>query len=138
MEFVPLTEEHPEAHFMITQTNDKLERSLSFKNYKGFKHVENISHYKIGKELGHGSFGSVYYAKNKDTKVPVAIKIIKKSKLAENEVYIELLRNELFVLEKTDHPHITRVFEILEDKRNFYVVMEFLSGGNLMDKIISI
>jgi serine/threonine protein kinase len=45
------------------------------------------------------------------------------------------MRNELFVLEKTDHPHITQVFELLEDKKHFYVVMELLSGGNLLQKI---
>jgi len=67
----------------------------------------------------------------------VAIKIIKKKKISEAEVYMELLQNELLVLEKTDHPHITRVFEIMEDKRNYYVVMEFLTGGNLLDKVIS-
>jgi len=48
---------------------------------------------------------------------------------------MDLMRNELSVLEKTDHPHITRVFEILEDDRNFYVVMEFLKGGDLMGKV---
>ena len=45
------------------------------------------------------------------------------------------MRNELFVLEKTDHPHITQVYELLEDNKHFYVVMELLSGGNLLQKI---
>ena len=48
---------------------------------------------------------------------------------------MELLRNELLVLEETDHPHITRVFELMEDNKNFYVVMELLPEGNLLDKI---
>jgi len=47
-----------------------------------------------------------------------------------------LLQNELLVLEKTDHPNITRVFEILEDKTSYWVVMELIEGGNLLDKII--
>ena len=42
----------------------------------------------------------------------------------------------MFVLEKTTHPHITKIYEILEDESNFYVVMELLSGGSLLDKII--
>ena len=67
--------------------------------------------------------------------MPVAIKILRKKKLKENPVYLELLRNELFVLEKTDHPNITRVFEILEDKTRFFVVMELLSGGDLLNRI---
>ena len=48
------------------------------------------------------------------------------------------MRNELEVLEKTDHPHITRVFELLEDQFNFYVVMEFLEGGDLLEKVMKI
>jgi serine/threonine protein kinase len=69
------------------------------------------------------------------TKIPGAIKVIKKSKLNENEVYMDLMRNELTVLERCDHPHITRVFELMEDTKHFYVVMEFLSGGDLMGQV---
>ena len=50
---------------------------------------------------------------------------------------MDLMRNELHVLEKTDHPNITRVFELLEDKKNFYVVMEYMPDGNLLDKVVS-
>ncbi len=46
--------------------------------------------------------------------------------------------DELSVLQKTDHPNVTRVFEILEDNKNFYVVMELMTGGDLMGKVVSI
>jgi len=69
----------------------------------------------MGKELGAGSFGTVNLAKHRSTERKVAIKVVKKRKLEENEVYMDLMRNELEVLEKTDHPNITRVFELLED-----------------------
>ena len=39
------------------------------------------------------------------------------------------------VLEETVHPYITRVFELIEDSRNFYIVMEHVNGGNLYEKI---
>jgi len=67
--------------------------------------------------------------------VPCAIKIIKKSSLRVATVYQELNKNELQILEKTNHPHITRVFELMEDNRNYYVIMELISGGNLFDRI---
>ncbi len=51
---------------------------------------------------------------------------------------MELLRNELYVLEKTDHPNVVRVFEILETNNKFFVVMEFLSEGDLMGKVTKI
>lgn len=67
----------------------------------------------------------------------VAIKIIKKQQLEEADVYQELMRNELQVLEAVDHPNITRVFELMEDDKNFYVVMEYCSGGNLLERILA-
>ena len=50
-------------------------------------------------------------------------------------VYQELNKNELNVLEETVHPHITRVFELMEDSRCYYIIMELVSGGNLFDMI---
>lgn len=48
------------------------------------------------------------------------------------------MKNELQVLELVDHPNITRVFELMEDSKNYFIVMEFCSGGNLLDKVIEI
>ena len=56
--------------------------------------------------------------------------------LSQAEIYETLMKQELEVLEKTDHPHITRVFELLEDKRQYYVIMELMPGGNLLEKVI--
>ena len=55
---------------------------MSFKDYKGLKHVENIKErYKIGAILGEGTFGQVRVAEHRQTKVKSAIKIIRKDKL---------------------------------------------------------
>ena len=40
------------------------------------------------------------------------------------------------MLQKTDHPHIVRVFELLEDESKFYIVTELVTGGELYDHII--
>lgn len=53
-------------------------------------------------------------------------------------MYWELMKNELKVLEEADHPNITRVFELMEDSQSFFVVMEFCSGGNLLDRVIKL
>lgn len=52
-----------------------------------------------------------------------------------HEIYEELNINEFEILEQTQHPHITRIFELLEDERCFYIVAELMSGGNLLEKI---
>ena len=45
------------------------------------------------------------------------------------------MKEELEVLEITEDPHITRIYQLLEDERNIYIVMELVSGGNLLDQV---
>ena len=49
---------------------------------------------------------------------------------------MDLMEQELEVLQNTDHPHIVRVMELLEDEAKFYIVSELVSGGELYDYII--
>ena len=74
---------------------------------------------------------------HRSTKTPCAIKIVRKSSLMVRELYQELNKNELEVLEMTQHPNITRIFELLEDRNNYYIVMEVVTGGNLGEIIKS-
>jgi serine/threonine protein kinase len=46
------------------------------------------------------------------------------------------MKEELDVLQKVNHVHIMRVIQILEDDQNYYVVTEFLRGGELFDRIL--
>ena len=65
--------------------------------------------------------------------MPVAIKIIKKSKLKEDETWEELMKSELEALEQLDHPHIVRVLDLCEDTDHIYIVSELLKQGNLLE-----
>ena len=63
-----------------------------------------------------------------------AIKTIRKTSL-KTETLKTLNKNELEVLEATPHPHIVRVFDLMEDRANFYIVTELMTGGNLFQKL---
>jgi serine/threonine protein kinase len=45
------------------------------------------------------------------------------------------MENELDILQKTDHPHIAKVFDLLKDSKHYYVVMEYLPDGDLYSRI---
>ena len=68
----------------------------------------------------------------------VAIKSINKRKLSENPLLPQMMLSELLVLKTCDHPNIMGVKEILEDKANFYIVSEFVEGGELFDRIVKV
>lgn len=43
--------------------------------------------------------------------------------------------NEVEILKSIDHPHIVKIYEYFEDENHIFIVMEFLDGGELFDKI---
>jgi serine/threonine protein kinase len=109
---------------------------LRFKEHKGFKCIRSINDlYEMRKKLGYGNYGCVRQAIHKKSNMQVAIKIMSKKRINKNEYYSELMDNELKILEEVDHPNITKVLELLEDKLNFYVVMELITGGDLLNKV---
>ena len=64
------------------------------------------------------------------------MKIVDKGHIGQHQVLVDLMEQELEVLQNTDHPHIVRVMELLEDEAKFYIVSELVSGGELYDYII--
>jgi serine/threonine protein kinase len=86
-------------------------------------------YYKTEKTLGHGKFGLVKLATHIKTGKNVAIKVIDKSKMNEQDHH--LLHRELEILKMCQHPHIVRLLDIFENHMLMYIVMEVCSGGDL-------
>ena len=45
------------------------------------------------------------------------------------------MMNELEVLEDISHPNVVRIFELLEDDDNYYIISELMSHGDLYDYV---
>ena len=58
--------------------------------------------------------------------------------MAEDKVYEELMKQELEVLEKLEHPHIVRVLDLCEDEDNIFIALELINHGNLLEVISKI
>ena len=64
------------------------------------------------------------------------MKIVRKDSLAKDEQLVKLMKQELEVLKSIEHPHIVRVIDMFEDTVNFYIVTEYMKGGELYDHMI--
>ena len=103
---------------------------LSFKDFKGFKHIKNVKErYIFSRIIGEGNFAHVRVAMHKAANMMVAVKIISKDRVDNDEVAHKMMQNELAVLEDVDHPNIMRVYELLHDERNYYIVSEYMREG---------
>jgi serine/threonine protein kinase len=103
-------------------------RKVKSKDIRKVKMINNfMQEYEVIKHLGHGSWGQVVQAKDIQTGIICAVKIIGKDRMNTNEGSKRLLYQEVEVLQQLDHPCIVRVLDILEDDRNMYIVMELLN-----------
>ena len=57
--------------------------------------------------------------------------------MTQNDSDKELMENELSALEKLTHPNIVRVYELLHDQKNYYIVSEVIADGELNEVIES-
>ena len=88
------------------------------------------NHYELlSDKLGKGSFCEVRKCQHKRTGVLRAVKIIDKSGLEEEAT--ESFEKEVEILKKLDHPNIIRVFEVFDEPRYYYMVMEFCAAMEL-------
>ncbi|XP_051151127.1 SNF1-related protein kinase catalytic subunit alpha KIN10-like [Andrographis paniculata] len=88
-----------------------------------------LPRYKLGKTLGHGAFGKVKLAVHTLTGIKVAIKILERQSIDEYEA--QKVRKEIDIMRQLFHPHIVRLFEVVDTPANVYVVMEYMDSGEL-------
>ncbi|KAK9803721.1 hypothetical protein WJX73_006602 [Symbiochloris irregularis] len=94
-----------------------------------------LSNYRLGKTLGIGSFGKVKIAEHVQTGHKVAIKILNYKKIRQQDME-EKVRREIKILRLFMHPHIIRLYEVVETATDIYVVMEYVKAGELFDYIV--
>jgi eukaryotic-like serine/threonine-protein kinase len=90
--------------------------------------------YRLLYRIAAGSFGRVYRGDNPRTGEVVAIKVLRK-RWAEDNRKIELFEREGKVGLAMQHPNIVRILAVNRDPSTgqYYIVMEFVEGGNLRD-----
>eukprot|EP00340_Litonotus_pictus_P010914 CAMPEP_0170538044 /NCGR_PEP_ID=MMETSP0209-20121228/103080_1 /TAXON_ID=665100 ORGANISM="Litonotus pictus, Strain P1" /NCGR_SAMPLE_ID=MMETSP0209 /ASSEMBLY_ACC=CAM_ASM_000301 /LENGTH=450 /DNA_ID=CAMNT_0010839663 /DNA_START=1 /DNA_END=1353 /DNA_ORIENTATION=- len=90
--------------------------------------------YIILNKLGKGAFGTVFKVKHKQSEKIRAMKIIAKESLYMQDDEQRFLK-EIEILKQVEHMNIIKIYEYHEDLRYFYIITEFVSGGELYDNI---
>ena len=90
-------------------------------------------YYKKINELGSGSYGSVYKAKNLIFDNIVAIKVIEK--IQDNMIDDLEIKNEINILKTLSHPNIVKIYEFYDTPLYYYIVTEYCKKGELFEYI---
>ncbi|KAK9956476.1 hypothetical protein ABG768_014208 [Culter alburnus] len=92
------------------------------------------SYYTINKEevLGGGRFGMVHKCVEKSSGLILAAKIIKARSQKEKEV----VKCEIEVMNQLNHANLIQLYAAFESRHEIILVMEYVDGGELFDRII--
>ena len=102
-----------------------------------YKHTKRVGSYLIGKLLGTGSFAKVREGMHIHTSEKIAIKAVDKNQAKEDSYVFKNLRREARIMQLLSHPNIIRLLEVVETENSYYMVMELVSGGDVMHHIMS-
>ncbi|XP_021509343.1 myosin light chain kinase family member 4 [Meriones unguiculatus] len=98
------------------------------------KHAAVDSLYTVSKSeiLGGGRFGQVHKCEEKATGLKLAAKIIKTRGVKDKDD----VKNEISVMNQLDHVNLIQLYDAFESKHDIVLVMEYVEGGELFDRII--
>lgn len=97
---------------------------------------ESIGRYTVVRYLGRGALNCVYEGIHPDLGIPVAIKTLL-PEYASDRPTRDLFLHAIKAYAKAVHPNIVKVYETGRDTNGVpYLVMEFLPGGTLADRLV--
>jgi WD40 repeat protein/serine/threonine protein kinase len=90
--------------------------------------------YELTEHLGQGGFGAVYRAYQSAVAREVAIKVIL-PQYANQPEFIRRFEAEAQLVARLEHPHIVPLYDFWRDPAGAYLVMRYIRGGNLRQKL---
>ena len=128
------------ASFLFINMRERLtvRRPISSASVGSTSHQIHIEDdYIIGDEIGSGMCGVVHECIHRASGVHYAVKIIDTRKFTKTPgLSVQEIREEANMMKTLDHPNIIRIQDTYETEHWIFIVMEYLRGGDLFDRII--
>ncbi|XP_066306445.1 CBL-interacting protein kinase 9-like isoform X3 [Miscanthus floridulus] len=95
-----------------------------------------VGPYEVGKTIGEGSFAKVKHARDSRTGAVRAIKVLDRNHVLRHKM-VEQIKREISTMKLIKHPNVVQLHEVMASRTKIYMVLEFVDGGELFDKIVN-
>jgi 5'-AMP-activated protein kinase, catalytic alpha subunit len=104
--------------------------------FAGFPDAENQLHgYLLGPIVGRGGFSSVHKGLHVATSLPVAVKVIDKTRMRDPKDRDRVDREMRVMRQLSGHIGIAQLLECAETPQYLFIIMEYCAGGSLLDYV---
>jgi serine/threonine protein kinase len=90
----------------------------------------------LQKEIGYGSYATVYVAKSLEDDKYYAVKQIKKEVVCKSSRSIDAIANEIYVMKNLEHPGCLKLYRVYECQSSISLVLDYIQGGELFKRIL--
>ncbi|XP_073133973.1 CBL-interacting serine/threonine-protein kinase 8-like [Henckelia pumila] len=97
--------------------------------------IRKVGKYEVGRTIGEGTFAKVKFAQNTETGESVAMKVLDRSTIIKHKM-VDQIKREIYIMKRVRHPHVVRLHEVIASRTKIYIILEFITGGELFDKIV--
>ncbi|XP_057974214.1 CBL-interacting serine/threonine-protein kinase 8 isoform X2 [Malania oleifera] len=97
--------------------------------------VRKVGKYELGRTIGEGTFAKVKFAQNTETGESVAMKVLDRGTIIKHKM-VDQIKREISIMKLVRHPYVVRLHEVLASRTKIYIILEFITGGELFDKIV--
>ena len=93
-----------------------------------------VGNYRIEEKLGQGGMATVYKAHHERLDRPVAVKVLH-AIFKDDDTFLRRFTREAQVVARLEHPNIVPVYDFAEHEGYPYLVMRFVQGQTLKEKL---
>ncbi|GMR62437.1 hypothetical protein PMAYCL1PPCAC_32632, partial [Pristionchus mayeri] len=125
-----------EINSKLTVVNEELNNRMGDGATGGgrLQQAQYCGPYRLEKTLGKGQTGLVKTGTHCISGRKVAIKIVNKEKLSDS--VLQKVEREIAIMKLIEHPHVLHLYDVYENKKYLYLLLEHVSGGELFDYLV--
>lgn len=124
----------PDQTIAPGQSTEQTPKPQSLGEQQTFLLAGDLAHFEVLEILGQGGMGAVYHAQDKTLQRDVALKLLRPMAFI-SQANAAALLDEARMASKLNHPNIVTIYDVARAKDSNYIVMEWVNGKPLSEKI---